>query len=120
MLRLCRVTAKPRKANNTATKFTFDVILDESGALADEDRPIFGMQGDVEGLKPHRIPFVIDSHGIIDYGGAYDDPCLKDFRRDQSNLREMQFIRGRVFTLTSPDGTPQTFEITDCNQLLAG
>jgi hypothetical protein len=120
MLRLCRVTAEPRKTNNTATTFTFDVILDDSGMLADEDRPIFGMQGEVQGLRPHRIPFVIDHHGIIDYGGAYDDPRLKDPRRCQSNLREMQFIEGRMFTMTSPDGTAQNFEITQCKQLLAG
>jgi hypothetical protein len=120
MLRLCRLTAEPRKSDKTATAFTFDVILDDYGMLADEDRPIFGMQGEVKGLKPHRIPFMIDSRGVIDYGEAYDDPCLKDSRRYQSNLREMQFIQGRVFTVTSPDGTAQTFEITDCKQLLAG
>jgi hypothetical protein len=118
MLRLYRITAIPKHADKTASPFTLDVILDESEMLADDDRPIFGMQGEVEGLSPDRIPLVIDRRGAIDYGSAYDDKKLKDHRRYQSNIRTVKLSVGNEFTIIAPDGTVQTFAITDRALLL--
>jgi hypothetical protein len=117
MPRLYRITAIPKQAKNTTAPFTLDVILDQSDMLADDDRPIFGMQGDVEGLGPERIPLVIDRRGVVDYGSAYDGDS-DDFRRYQSDIRDVKFSVGQVFTITSPDGTAQTFEITERALLL--
>lgn len=114
MTRLYRITAVPKVADKFASSFTLDVILDQNDMLADEDRPIFGMQGDVEGAYPHRLPVVIDSRGVIDYGAE----CKKD-RKYQSNIRQTKVSDGQQFTITSPGGVAQTYEITN-RKLLMG
>jgi hypothetical protein len=114
MPRLYRITAIPKVADKFASQFTLDVILDENDMLADDDRPIFGMQGDVEGPYPDRYPVVIDSRGAIDFGSAYKG----DDRKYPSNIRETKLSDGQQFTMQPNGYATQIYEITNRALLL--
>jgi hypothetical protein len=111
---LYRLTATPQNAGPDATQFYFDVILDETDHLTNDDLPIFGVQGDLTGLQPARLPVFIDGRGKVDFGIAYS--AAERFAH--TDLRDLRLRETEMVTITYQDGTVEAYKITKRTPLL--